>query len=234
MDRIKETELHIINFDKGTVWSKLKNREIGSIGKNGYIYLNFYRKRIRIHRYIYEQYHNIKLTPKQIINHINHNITDNRIDNLNMVDNQRNCQYSKKPSHNTSGLKGVRWCNNRKKWLCRINVNQKFFHIKFCDTKEEANKLYNEVCRYLNKLGFYYYIEGEEVILQEDNRHLFNEEYLINFIKNIGNRKRGFGCVYFYEKKKKWIGQYKKKYIGSFNTKEEAQNKVNEFIKTIK
>jgi hypothetical protein len=65
MDRIKETELHIINFDKGTVWSKLKNREIGYIGKNGYIYLSFYRKKILIHRYIYEIYHNIKLSAKQ-------------------------------------------------------------------------------------------------------------------------------------------------------------------------
>lgn len=232
MNRIKETELYIINFDKGSVWSKKLKREIGAPDDKGYLMLWFNGKTIRIHRFIYENYHNIKLTPKQFINHIDHNPLNNKIDNLNLVDLQRNNQYSLKTYTNKSGYKCVHWCKTKLKWICDIMVNGKRFSIKHSDKKEECIELYNEVCRYLNEMGFYYYIEGEEVVLQKDNRHLFNEEELKEFIKKITNRVEG--CVFFNKNEKKWKSKYKSCHIGTYKTKEEGQEKLNLVLNHIK
>jgi len=225
--KIKETDLHIIDFDKGTVWSKLLKKNIGYINQGYYFFhLNGHHK--ALHRYIYELYHNVKLTPEQHINHIDHNPLNNRIDNLNLVDNQRNSQYSKKSSHNTSGVKSVSWCKIRNKWRIRIMVNKKDFHINYCKTKEEGIELYNQVCRYLNELGFYYYIEGEDIILNEDNRHLFNEEDFEEYIRKLCKRKKiGNGGVY-QNKNGTFSSRIGRSFfIGTYKTQEQAQEKLN-------
>lgn len=230
-NRIKDDGKYIINFDTGKVILKKYNREVGYVNSVGYLVFNIKRGKVCLnHRYIYEQFHNIVLTPQQHINHINHNTLDNRIDNLNLVDNQRNIQYSRKQINNTSGFKSVYWNKQKKKWICKIRINYKFYEIDRCDNKEDANELYKQVCRYLNDLGFYYHIEGEEVVLKEDNRHLFDEENFKEFIKSIRIKKlRNYkGCVWLSGNRYRTQMTYrdKKIYVGTYDTKEQGEDKL--------
>lgn len=230
---IKETDLHIINFNEGTVWSKKFKKYIGSNINRRYYRIRIENKEQLLHRFLYEQYHDIKLTQEQLVNHINHNTFDNRIQNLNMVDNSRNLQYRKKQINNTSGYSNIRWIDSEKGtgWSTSIQVNNIEKKLKIFKKKEEAIDFMKKIKRYLNSYGFYYYIEDEEVILQEDRRKDFDFEEFDKYVREITKkcRKMGSGRCFFYRKKWKSHLTYKGQYIhiGRFDTEEQAQKKLN-------
>jgi len=65
----------------------------------------------------------------EFIDHVNHNRSDNRIDNLRSVtrvENNRNKSISK---HNTSGVLGVSWHKRQEKWVAGIKVDYKKKHL---------------------------------------------------------------------------------------------------------
>lgn len=49
----------------------------------------------------------------------------------------------RKPSHNTSGYKGVSWLKQKKLWRARLEFKGKCYHAGFYLTKEEAALAYN-------------------------------------------------------------------------------------------
>ena len=61
--------------------------------------------------------------PKEEIDHINKQRHDNSINNLREVSNGENLRNQSMQKRNTSGVTGVRWESNRKKWLAQIGVN---------------------------------------------------------------------------------------------------------------
>ena len=72
------------------------------------------------------------------VDHINHNKTDNRIENLreaSRVDQNRNQSLHKT---NTSGHAGVSYRKDKLKWRAFINENNKQIGLGHFDTKEEA------------------------------------------------------------------------------------------------
>lgn len=76
--------------------------------------------------------------PTKIIDHINQDRGDNRICNLREVDdldNRRNCRKSKA---NTSGVTGVSWWPQRRKWVAQIMVNRRRKCLGYFDTIEDA------------------------------------------------------------------------------------------------
>lgn len=58
---------------------------------------------------------------KLVINHINFNKTDNRLENLEMVTNRENT--NQKHIESSSKYVGVTWCKCGSKWRARIRVN---------------------------------------------------------------------------------------------------------------
>ena len=76
--------------------------------------------------------------PKDQIDHINGDATDNRIENLRDVSNQENQRNKSRQSRNTSGVTGVHWHKRDKKWIARIKVDKKDLYIGMFDTFEEA------------------------------------------------------------------------------------------------
>ena len=61
--------------------------------------------------------------PTHLVDHDNHNRSDNRWSNLKQADtvqNQRNCSLSR---NNISGINGVHWEKRRQKWRAVISVN---------------------------------------------------------------------------------------------------------------
>lgn len=63
--------------------------------------------------------------PTGQIDHINGNPFDNRLSNLREVESFENQRNMKRPSHNTSGVCGVSWNAQHRKWQARINARRK-------------------------------------------------------------------------------------------------------------
>ena len=76
--------------------------------------------------------------PKDQLDHINRNRSDNRISNLREVTNKQNGQNKSKSSNNTSGHAGVSWHKHGSKWQAHIKHNQKLIHLGCFNTIEEA------------------------------------------------------------------------------------------------
>lgn len=55
-----------------------------------------------------------------VIDHINHNGSDNRIKNLRDTDHPTNCKNMRKSKANKSGITGVQWIKRHKKWTSEI------------------------------------------------------------------------------------------------------------------
>jgi hypothetical protein len=102
----------------------------------GYFIIGIYKKNIKIHRLIafcFLGLKNIVGNRKiDMIDHINHITTDNNIDNLRIVTQQKN-QWNRT-------AKGYYWHN--KKWQSRITLNGKTIHLGLYDIEEEAQNAY--------------------------------------------------------------------------------------------
>jgi hypothetical protein len=78
----------------------------------------------RIHRLVFLMHHGY--LPK-IIDHINNNRSDNRIENLRAADDNQNAHNQVLRSNNVSGIKGVSWNKDKQKWAVRVNHNKKTY-----------------------------------------------------------------------------------------------------------
>ena len=90
-------------------------RPIRALNGNGYLYFKHNGKSKRLHRFIYELI-GVDIPDDMEVDHINHNKTDNRWENLRLVsrsDNQRNRGIQK---NNKSGVVGVYWHNASSRW----------------------------------------------------------------------------------------------------------------------
>ena len=67
----------------------------GNLHASGYYYVGIDRKRYCVHRFIWECVNGV-IDDDRVIDHINNNKTDNRIENLQLVTQQQNCKKSAK------------------------------------------------------------------------------------------------------------------------------------------
>jgi hypothetical protein len=85
-----------------------------------------------------------------LIDHVNGDFHDNRVDNLRLATSRQNQCNQKVRIDNTSGLKGVAWDKNRRKWTAAIHVNKKRIALGRYDSKEKAYAAYCEAARKLH------------------------------------------------------------------------------------
>jgi hypothetical protein len=78
-----------------------------------------------------------------VIDHINGDTFDNKIENLRECSKSQNQQNRKIDTNNLSGVKGVGWCKKKNKWRARIIVDGKEHHIGFFDDLQDAKKVMN-------------------------------------------------------------------------------------------
>ena len=79
--------------------------------------------------------------PEDDIDHINGDITDNRLANLRVVTHAENMKNQKLFSNNMSGVSGVYWNNQMKKWHARIGAGTRTktrIHLGHFDNLEAA------------------------------------------------------------------------------------------------
>lgn len=150
---------YIVNFEDGTVFHKRLQRFCGW-NCHGYLIFGLNRKNILNHRYIYNQYLLLngekELTDKQHINHKNGTKTDNRLENLEVVNHTENMRYTGKQKNNTSGYKNISKQKSGN-WQVRIMIDRKNYRYGTYPL-EQAIYVRNKAIEYLNKTFNYNYI----------------------------------------------------------------------------
>ena len=142
-------------------------------------------KIVRVHRLIAEVFiPNPDKLP--IVDHINRNCQDNRIENLRWVTRSQNSQNHKIFKTNKSGISNVNWCKAKKRWRAHRMIEGTRIYLGYFVTKEEAEE---SIEKYLttgetkterlmttNTLG-------EKNIILDKRRNTYRFERVINKIK---------------------------------------------------
>jgi hypothetical protein len=152
---------HIVSAYEGKIFRRLKNgmiKEVGCKDKDGYIIFRYKDKMVKCHRFIYQQYHNVKLTPDQEIDHISKIKDDNRICNLRTVSRTQNCQNKSHMKNSTTGHKNVFWHKKANKYVVQIKSDGKSKHHGLFTNIEDAISKRDEVIKDLNSQGHIYSI----------------------------------------------------------------------------
>lgn len=76
--------------------------------------------------------------PSKMIDHIDGNKLNNRIDNLRVVDHSGNGCNTKMRSNNTSGVNGVYWHRRRRKWAAQLSIRGNAKYLGLFESMEEA------------------------------------------------------------------------------------------------
>jgi len=92
--------------------------------KKGYVVTKKDEKTIRLQRYLF----NIEEFLIKV-DHINHNLKDNRKCNLRIVNDSKNNMNKKLAKNNTSGVKGVNWHNRDSIWESSITYNKQRIYL---------------------------------------------------------------------------------------------------------
>lgn len=155
------------DFENGIIYRVKSNGEKREVGSNcnGYLVFRLNGRNVFCHRYLYEQFYKIELKQEEYINHKNHKRDDNRIENLEVVNNQQNCQYQQIPKNNTSGFKGVSFHKQTNKWVARIMIDNKKKHLGSFKTPEEASNAWVAKATSLNLQGHNYFIPPHQLEL---------------------------------------------------------------------
>ena len=77
---------------------------------------------------------------KKCIDHVDSNRLNNTISNLRWASHQDNNRNRQLSSKNTSGIKGVDWYKQTKKWRAQIKINNKCFHIGYFTNLDDAKQ----------------------------------------------------------------------------------------------
>jgi hypothetical protein len=119
--------------------NKSKRSNIGDIAgwlDGGYTKLEINNKPYKAHRlawlYVYGE------MPKNLIDHVNNDRSDNKISNLREATYQQNSENYKTPKTNKSGVKNVSWYKQLNKWVVSIGIKGKKKTIGYFDDLEFA------------------------------------------------------------------------------------------------
>lgn len=129
-----------LSYDKDTgslVWKYGRNKgKVQGTKDGGYIRVTLQSRDYYQHRVAWAIYYGY--WPTKIIDHRDRNKSNNRIDNLREVSEQKNITNVGLRSTNTSGVKGVSWSKAMGKYRQDICVNYKLINLGFFNTIEEA------------------------------------------------------------------------------------------------
>lgn len=100
-------------------------------------------KKVPMHRFL------LKLTdPKILVDHINHDETDNRRENLRECNNSQNAMNAKK------AVRGIYYTERLKKWRVFISINNKRTHLGyFSDYKNALNARKSAESKYFKEFA---------------------------------------------------------------------------------
>jgi hypothetical protein len=127
----------------------------GGLHSTQYYIIQINKKLLRLHRLVWI-YHNGDIPNEMLVDHIDGDTKNNRIENLRLATHIENMRNRKIHSTNTSGISGVTWYRWRNKWRVKIYIGGKEKFLGYFDTLEEAEtvaiasrkKYYGEFARH--------------------------------------------------------------------------------------
>jgi hypothetical protein len=118
-------------------------KKVGYVKNGNYKVVNLFGYTLQAHRIIYQMLNNLPELPKDsIIDHINGDRLDNRIENLRVCSYSENAFNKSKNRNNTSGYKGAVWSKKMNKWQSTLVINKKAIWLGYFNTAEEAHEAY--------------------------------------------------------------------------------------------
>lgn len=124
----------------GPIHRRRDGRLAGVARKDGYRSIAIDQKTYLAHRLAWFYVHGA--WPKNLIDHVNMDRSDNRIANLREATYAENAQNATKRPTNTSGYKGVSWSFSKGKWTARIVSDMRIRVLGYFDTPEAAHAAY--------------------------------------------------------------------------------------------
>ena len=127
-------------FYRYDIGRKMKAGDEAGCYRSPYGFITIDRKQYLLHRIIYLWNHGN--LPK-MIDHINNDPSDNRIENLRAANFSQNNHNRTINKNSSSGVKGVYLHKPSQKYLARIKKNNAYVYIEYFDNLEEAkNAIY--------------------------------------------------------------------------------------------
>jgi hypothetical protein len=152
MGRIKSIERDILNRGKFPFKSKEKILKPQN-DTHGYYYLNLFkngkRKNIKVHKLIAMTFLNHIPNGKYdiVVDHINNNPSDNRVENLQLITNREN---TTKIARGKSKYIGVCWDKKNNKWKAAIKINGFCKNLGLFNIEIEASEAYQNALKMYN------------------------------------------------------------------------------------
>lgn len=188
----------ILNTIKEIYWNKNPS--------DGYWYSN--QNNEPLHRFIYIQEYGEYNQDIFLVDHLDRNKDNNKIDNFRLVTYSENNKNQKISKRNKSGIKGVFWDKRSSRWVARIGDKGKSIHIKTCKTLHEAFKSRLEAEK---KYGFINQLDiknklivligesnsGKDTILTELVND-FNLKRVVSHTSRPARKKEKNGLDYFF------------------------------------
>jgi len=133
----KESLLSTFKYKDGKLYRKT-DKEVGAFkGHIAYATFKFKSQIMYTHRAIWIMHHG-KIPVGMVIDHINGDRSDNRIENLRVCTRAENNQNTRLRANNTSGTKGVWWDKHSKSWRVSIFKNKQKHDLGRFSSLEEA------------------------------------------------------------------------------------------------
>ena len=121
LGRVKSLSRKVCNY-RGCYFSK--ERILKQFIRKTYKMVNIRSSNRMVHQLIAMAFLNhIPCGHKVVVDHINHDKLNNRLENLQLITNRENC--SKDVKNKTSKYTGVSWSKSRNKWVSQIKINGK-------------------------------------------------------------------------------------------------------------
>jgi hypothetical protein len=122
---------------------------VGGIDSHGYnivsLLKNGYQKTKKVHQLVVMTFlgHNPN-GHKIVVDHIDNNKLNNRLDNLQLITNREN---SSKDRKSTSEYTGVSWYKRDNKWRAQIKIHGKRKHLGYFGNKHDAHLAYQKALK---------------------------------------------------------------------------------------
>lgn len=112
----------------------------GWLDKDGYKIVTVRGKKIRAARAVWVMHYGA-IPPELQIDHINHDVTDDRLENLRLATISQNCCNRRLQSNSTTGHKGCVFTKG--KYQAQIQVGRKYIYLGRFNTLTEATSAYS-------------------------------------------------------------------------------------------
>jgi len=136
----QERVLELFRYEDGKLFRRSDNQPAKIYVTKGHRYarIKFDKREFKLHRIIFLYHHGYL---PDIIDHINGDCYDNRIENLREANTYQNRQNSRIYSTSKSGVKNVYWHKEMNKWCVSFTINYKRKTFGYYADLEEAKQV---------------------------------------------------------------------------------------------